>query len=79
MFSQYINNIIIKTKEMWNINITFDKNVKNKALVIVPMVSIFMNVPLNNFFGPKFLPQTPYVLICLKCMNVTRTKCPIIM
>jgi hypothetical protein len=34
---------------------------------------------LNNFFGPIFLPQTPYVLMCIKCMNVTKTKCPIVM
>ncbi len=34
---------------------------------------------LNNFFGPRFLLQTHYVLMCIKCMNVTRTKCPIVM
>jgi hypothetical protein len=34
---------------------------------------------LNIFFGPRFLSQTPYVLTCIKCMNVTRTKCPIAM
>jgi len=35
---------------------------------------------LNNFFqGPRFLPQRPYVLMCIKCTNVTRTKCPIVM
>jgi hypothetical protein len=31
------------------------------------------------FFGPKVLPQTLYVLMCIKCMNVTKTKCPITM
>ncbi len=34
---------------------------------------------LNIFFSPRFLPQTPYVLMCIKCMNVTRTKCLIAM
>jgi hypothetical protein len=34
---------------------------------------------LNNFFGPRVLPQTPYVLICIKYMSVTITKCSIIM
>jgi hypothetical protein len=33
---------------------------------------------LNNFFGPRFLSQTPYVLMCMKCMNLTRTQCPIV-
>jgi hypothetical protein len=28
---------------------------------------------------PKILSQTPCVLMCIKCMNVTRTKCAIIM
>jgi len=31
------------------------------------------------FFCLRFLPQTPHVLMCIKCMNVTRTKCPVIM
>jgi hypothetical protein len=31
------------------------------------------------FFGPIFLSQTPYVLRCIKCIYVTRTKCPIAM
>ncbi len=31
------------------------------------------------FFGLRFLPQTPYVLMCIKCMTVTRNKCPIVM
>ncbi len=30
-------------------------------------------------FGPRFLPQTLYVLMCIKCMNVIITKCPIAM
>jgi hypothetical protein len=34
---------------------------------------------LYNFFWPKILPQTPYVLMCIKCMCVTITKCPIAM
>jgi uncharacterized membrane protein len=30
---------------------------------------------LNIFFGPIFfLSQTPYVLMCIKCMNVTKTN-----
>jgi hypothetical protein len=29
---------------------------------------------LNNFFGPIFLLETPYVLMCIKCMNETRTN-----
>jgi hypothetical protein len=33
---------------------------------------------LNNFFWPKILPQTSYVLMCIKWMNMTRTKCPIV-
>jgi hypothetical protein len=33
---------------------------------------------LNNFFWPKFLSQTPYVLMCIKCMKVTRTKYDIV-
>ncbi len=33
----------------------------------------------NNFLGPRFLSQTPYVLMCIKYMNVKRTKCPIAM
>jgi hypothetical protein len=28
---------------------------------------------------PRFLPQTSYVLMSIKCMNMTRTKCPIVM
>jgi hypothetical protein len=34
---------------------------------------------LNIFFGQRFLPQTPYVLMCIKCMNVTRIECLIAM
>ncbi len=35
---------------------------------------------INNFFqGPKLLPPTPSMLMCMKCINVTRTKCPIAM
>jgi hypothetical protein len=33
----------------------------------------------TTFFVPRFLPQTPYVLMCIKCMNVTITKCLIAM
>jgi len=33
---------------------------------------------LNNFFWPKiFYHKHFYVLLCIKCMNVIRTKCPI--
>jgi hypothetical protein len=31
---------------------------------------------LKTFFGPKVLPQKPDVLICIKCMNLTRIKMP---
>ncbi len=33
----------------------------------------------TTFFRLRFLPQTPHVLMCIKCMNVTRTKCLVIM
>jgi hypothetical protein len=31
------------------------------------------------FLVQYFLSQTPYVLMCIKCINVARTKCPIAM
>jgi hypothetical protein len=31
------------------------------------------------YFCPRFLPQTPYVLMCIKCMNVTKIKWLIVM
>jgi hypothetical protein len=36
----------------------------------------------NNIFKtfhPRFLPQTPYILMYIKYMSVKKTKCPIIM
>ncbi len=31
------------------------------------------------FFGPRFLPQTPWVLMYINCMVVTKTKCLVAM
>jgi hypothetical protein len=33
----------------------------------------------TNLFGSRFLPQTPEVQMHIKCMSVTKTKCPIVM
>jgi hypothetical protein len=49
MLPQYIKNIIIKTYKR-NVQYKYNfwyKNMKNKALVTVPMVPIFVNVPFS--------------------------------
>jgi hypothetical protein len=53
---------------------------KNQRLCIMRKINSKTHKErLNNFFGPRFLSQTPYVLMCIKCMNVTKAKYTIIM
>ncbi len=53
---------------------------KKKSMILLhekKVISRTHNECLNNFFWPKIF--TTNTFMCIKCMNVTRTKCLIAM